>query len=277
MLQAFVITLREGFEAFLIVAISLSYLRKSGRGALASAVHWGTAAAAAVSIGGGYVLFHAANQEWLDGPLAVVAAVSVTWMVVHMWRYGRRMKGDIEGRLRSTGTGAAAFTGVFLFTGLMISREGMETALLLFQLKETIWLAVGALAGIAGAATVAWLWSRYARRINLALFFQCTALFLFVFVVQLVIKGFHEMAEQNFLPWSDIIHARTEAWGPDSAFGHLLSYLLVILPVAWLLLKAAFSRRPVFQREQTPDDRGPDVAGRAQVLGDNQRGVLHAG
>jgi len=276
MLQAFVITLREGFEAFLIVAISLSYLRKSGRAALAPAVRWGTATALALSVVGGYLLFHAANQEWLDGPLAVVAAVSVTWMVVHMWRFGRRMKGDIEGRLQSTGTGAAAFTGVLLFTTLMITREGMETALLLFQLRETMWLAIGALAGVAGAAGVAWLWSRYARRINLALFFQCTAIFLFVFVVQLLIKGFHEMAEQNYLPWSEVIHARTEAWGPDSAFGHVLSYLLVILPVAWLLLKAAFSRRPVFQREQTTDDRGPDVAGRAQVLGDNPHSVLHA-
>jgi high-affinity iron transporter len=276
MLQAFVITLREGFEAFLIVAISLSYLRKSGRGALASAVHWGTAAAIALSGIGGYLLFHAANQEWLDGPLAIVAAVSVTWMVVHMWRYGRRMKGDIEGRLKSTGTGAAAFTGVLLFTLLMISREGIETALLLFQLKETMALAAGAVAGIVGAGAIAWIWSRYARRINLALFFQCTAIFLFVFVVQLLIKGFHEMAEQNYLPWSGIIHARTEAWGPDSLFGHVLSYLLVILPVGWLLVKAVFSSRPVFQREQTTDDRGPDLDRRAQVLGDNQHSVLHA-
>jgi high-affinity iron transporter len=276
MLQAFVITLREGFEAFLIVAISLSYLRKSGRGALATAVRCGTAAALAASAVGGYLLFHAANQEWLDGPLAIVAAVSVTWMVVHMWRYGRKMKGNIEGRLKSTATGAAAFTGVFLFTALMISREGIETALLLFQLKETMALAIGAVAGIVGAGAVAWLWSRYARRINLSLFFQCTAIFLFVFVVQLVIKGFHEMAEQNYLPWSEIIHARTEAWGPDSAFGHVLSYLLVVLPVGWLLLKAVFSSRPVFQREQTTDDRGPDVDRRAQVLGDNQHGVVHA-
>jgi high-affinity iron transporter len=278
MLQAFVITLREGFEAFLIVAISLSYLRKSGRAALTSAVHWGVGLAIAVSTVGGYLLFHAANQEWLDGPLAIVAAVSVTWMVVHMWRYGRRMKGDIEGRLKTTsvGTGAAAFTGVLLFTMLMVSREGVETALLLFQLKETMALAIGAVAGIAGAAGVAWIWSRFAHRINLSLFFQCTAIFLFVFVVQLVIKGFHEMAEQQYLPYSDIIHARTEAWGPDSAFGHLLSYLLVILPLGWLLLKAAFSRRPVFQREQTSNDRGPDLDRRAQVLNKSQQGVIHA-
>jgi high-affinity iron transporter len=125
MLQALVITLREGFEAFLIVAISLSYLRQSGRAPLTAAVHWGIGIAIAVSALGGYLLFHAANQEWLEGPLAMIAAVSVTWMVVHMWRFGRRMKKDIEGHLRESSVkpGAAAFAGVFLFTLLMVSRE----------------------------------------------------------------------------------------------------------------------------------------------------------
>jgi high-affinity iron transporter len=248
MLQAFVITLREGFEAFLIVAISLSYLRQSGRSQLIGAVRWGIAVAVAVSALGGYLLYHAANQEWLDGPLAMIAAVSVTWMVVHMWRVGRRMKGDIESHLRESSVkpGLAAFAGVFLFTLLMVSREGVETALLLMQLRETVHLALGAALGVGGAALVAWLWSRYGRRINLALFFQVTAIFLFVFVVQLVIAGTHEMSEQHYLPFSSAIHAATESWGPDSDFGHLLSYLLVILPLAWLLIKSAFSRRPVF-------------------------------
>src|SRR5580704_8886534 len=100
MLQAFIITLREGLEAFLIVAISLAYLRQTGRPQLAAAVHWGVAVAIGISALGGYLLYNAANQEWLDGPLALVAAVSVTWMIVHMWRYGRHLKGDIEGRLR---------------------------------------------------------------------------------------------------------------------------------------------------------------------------------
>jgi high-affinity iron transporter len=249
MLQAFVITLREGLEAFLIVAISLSYLRKSARAPLAAAVHWGIGVALGVSALGGYLLYHAANQEWLEGPLAMIAAVSVTWMVVHMWRTGRRMKSDIETRLHSSSVrpGAAAFTGVFLFTLLMVSREGIETALLLMQLRETVHLVMGALAGVAGAAAVAWLWSRFGRRINLGLFFQATAIFLFVFVVQLVIQGAHEMAEQGYLPFSEIIHRRTEAWGPDSVFGHVLTYLLVILPLGWVLLKSVFSKRPVFQ------------------------------
>jgi high-affinity iron transporter len=249
MLQALVITLREGLEAFLIVAISLAYLRQSGRDALTGAVRWGITAAVAVSVLGGWLLYNAANQEWLEGPLALTAAASVTWMVVHMWRAGRRMKGDIEGHLKSSTAkpGAAAFTGVFLFTLLMVSREGMETALLLMQLRQTVNLALGAVVGVAGAVVVAWLWSRYGRRVNLALFFQATAIFLFVFVVQLVIAGAHEMSEQGYLPYSDAIHTSTESWGPDSWFGHLLTYLLVVLPVGWLAIKALVSKRSVLE------------------------------
>ena len=239
MLQAFVITLREGLEAFLIVAISLAYLRKSGRRELTRAVHTGIVAALAISAIGGYVLYNASNQELLEGPLALVAAISVTWMVIHMWRAGRHMKGDIEGRLASSSVraGAGAFAGVFLFTVLMMSREGMETALLLMQLKETLHLALGATLGLVGAAGLASLWSRYGHRVNLGLFFQVTAIFLFVFVVQLLIAGVHEMSEQNMLPFSGPIHEATESWGPDSAFGHTLTYMLVLLPAGWLALK----------------------------------------
>lgn len=246
MLQAFVITLREGFEAFLIVAISLAYLHKSGRHELRRAVYSGVAAAIVVSAAAGYGLYRAANQELLDGPLAIAAAVSVAWMVVHMWRAARRMKGDIEGRLRDSGRrpGVGAFIGVFLFTVLMVAREGMETALLLLQLKETLSLAAGAALGVLGAAFFAWLWSRYGHRVPLGLFFQVTAIFLFVFVVQLVIRGVHEMSEQDLLgTFSAIVHERTEAWGPDSPFGHLLTYLLVILPLGWLAVGGAVARR----------------------------------
>jgi hypothetical protein len=66
--------------------------------------------------------------------------------------------------------------------------------------------------------------------------------------VQLVIFGTHEMSEQHYLPFSEAIHAATESWGPDSPFGHLLTYLLVILPLGWLAAKALFSSAPVIQR-----------------------------
>ena len=238
--QAAVITLREGLEAFLIVAISLAYLRKSGRSELAKGIFWGIAAALLVSAIGGYELFHASNQEFLEGPLALVAAVSVLTLTVHMWRAGRQMKGEIESHLKTSvqRAGLAALAGVFLFTLLMVGREGVETALLLMQLHTTPYLAVGAISGGVAAAFVAWLWSRFGHRLNLGLFFQTTAIFLFVFVVQLLIQGVHETSEQGYLgSFSGAIHDATEAWGPDSAFGHLLTYLLVILPLAWLLVK----------------------------------------
>jgi high-affinity iron transporter len=244
MLQAFVITLREGLEAFLIVALSLAYLRKSGRATLTRAVHAGIVVALVISAVGGYLLYNASNQELLEGPLALIAAISVTWLVIHMWRAGRHMKGEIEQRLASSTlrAGAGAFIGVFLFTVLMVSREGMETALLLMQLKETLHLVLGASLGFAGAAAVASLWSRYGHRVNLGLFFQVTAIFLFVFVVQLLIASVHEMSEQNMMgALSQPIHDATESWGPDSAFGHALTYSLALLPAAWLAFKGLVS------------------------------------
>ena len=246
-LQAFIITLREGLEAFLIVAISLAYLRKTGQDALVRAVYVGIAAALAVSVVGGYLLYFAANKEWMEGPLALVAAVSVLWLVIHMWRAGRYMKREIEGRLdQSNRTATGAFVGVFLFTALMISREGMETALLLMQLQTTANLAIGGAAGVLGAAGLAWLWSRYGHRVNLTLFFQVTAIFLFVFVVQLLVRGVHEMSEQHYLgPLSEAIHDATESWGPDSTVGHVLTYLLAIAPASWLVMAKLFGGRSI--------------------------------
>src|SRR4051812_17113678 len=183
MLQAFVITLREGLEAFLIVAISIAYLKKSQRSELVPAVRWGIALAILLSIGAAELFYRATNQALWEGVLAMAAAVSVATLTVHMWRAARRIKRDIESHLHASTmkTGTAAYTGVFFFTLLMITREGMETALLmgtlLFQVKQAD-IIIGAVSGIAVAAFVASLWSRYGHRVNLGLFFQVTAVFL---------------------------------------------------------------------------------------------------
>jgi high-affinity iron transporter len=253
MLQAFVITLREGLEAFLIVAISLAYLRKTARRELIPAVHWGIAASILLSVGAGLLLAKARNQSLWEGVLGLSAGVLVASLTVHMWRAGRYMKREIEGSLArsSLREGAGAFAGVFLFTLLMITREGMETAMLmnalLFQVRAMNIIG-GAVGGTLVAAGIAWLWSRFGHRVNLARFFQVTAIFLLVFVVQLFIYGFHELAEAHVLPNSDALHWATEPYGPDGVYGHYLTYLLVALPLGWLVIAGMFSK----QRDSRP-------------------------
>ena len=250
MIQAFIITLREGLEAFLIVAISLSYLRKSGRHELVPAVRWGIALSILISIGTAFLFQRAANHALWEGTLALVAAFSVASLTVHMWRTARRIKRDIEGHLHHSTmkTGTAAFVGVFVFTLLMITREGMETALLmgtlLFQVKSMSVIS-GALVGTLSAASVAWLWSRFGHRVNLGLFFQVTAVFLLVFVIQLLIYGFHELMEANIFPYSEPLHLATEPYGPDGRFGQYLTYLLVMLPLGWLVISSLIPKRAV--------------------------------
>jgi high-affinity iron transporter len=249
MLQAFVITLREGLEAFLIIAISLAYLRKSGRRELISAVHWGIGLSVLLSIGAAYLFQQASNQALWEGVLAIAAAVSVATLTVHMWRTAKKIKSEIEGHLRTSAekTGSAAWLGVFLFTLLMISREGMETALLMGTLvaqgSGAMNLLVGAALGVTAAAAMAWLWSKYGHRVNLALFFQVTAVFLAVFVVQLFIYGFHELTEANLFPGSEALHWATEPYGPDGIYGQYLTYMLVALPMAWLAVSSVIGRK----------------------------------
>ena len=257
MLQAFVITLREGLEAFLIVAISLAYLRKTGRHQLVPAVHWGIGLSILVSIGAAILFQRASNQALWEGVLALTAAVLVSSLIVHMWRHAKRLKKEIEARLESSAvsTGAKAFLGVFLFTLLMITREGMETALLIGTLilqTTATEIVVGAAAGTVVAAFVAWLWSRYGHRVNLGLFFQVTAVFLAVFVVQLVIYGFHELTEANLFPYSEPLHWATEPYGPDGQYGQYLTYLLVLLPMAWLAFAALFGPKRQAPQVQQP-------------------------
>jgi high-affinity iron transporter len=163
-----------------------------------------------------------------------------------MWRAGRHLKREIEGRLEASSEriGAAAFWGVYSFTLIMITREGMETAMLmnalLFQVKAVNIIA-GAVAGTLIAAFIAWLWSRYGHRVNLARFFQVTAIFLLIFVVQLLIYGFHELAEANVLPNSEYLHLATEPYGPDGVYGQYLTYMLVLMPLGWLILSSLSS------------------------------------
>jgi len=157
-------------------------------------------------------------------------------MVSHMCRYGRTMKRDIEGRLGQSAVraGAAAFVGVFLFTVLMIGREGMETALMLLQVRSPrlIW---GALLGLAAAVAMAWAWGRFGHLINVRRFFQVTGIFLVLFMIQVGIYSFHEFSEAGVLPNSEAIHTATEKFSPEGVYGQWFSLVMVSVCALWLL------------------------------------------
>lgn len=255
MLATFVITLREGLEAFLIVAISLAYLRQTGRARLVPAIHWGIAAALAVSIGAGVLFQRAENKPLWEGILAWAAALLVASLTFHLRHAARTLRAS---KLRlanlAARTGPTAFAGVFAFTVFMVGREGMETVLLitalLFQVHSTELLIGGAL-GLAAAGGVAWAWAHYGHQVNLTRFFQVTTIFLYLLVIQLVIYGFHELTEARILPLdNEYWHALTEPYGPEGPYGHGLTYALVALPGGWLLVTSLRDRRVLrWQRE----------------------------
>ena len=254
MLQGFVITLREGMEAFLIVGLCIAFLRKSGRRMLESAVHWGIVTALMICVISGVLLYKVAfNKAFYEALFSLIAAIFVASLTVHMWRTARTIKKDIENRLEIASNrddGAGAYWAVFLFTVLMISREGIETALLLSSLMfqvATRPMLIGAIFGILAAALMAFLWTRFGYRVNLGKFFQVTAIFLLIFVVQLLIYSFHEMAEASMFPNSDFLHEITEPYGPDGKYGKFITYSLILLPAGWLFLSSLYDRRSVPQ------------------------------
>src|SRR5262245_22090527 len=126
--QMLVVTLREGIEMFLIVAIAAAYLRKTGRDTLLPAVWWGAGSAVIASIIVGVWLAEVAVQPFWEGVLALIAAVLVISMVVYMLRMAKHLRAEIGAKLESAAqrAGTGAWVGVFLFTVLMITREGME-------------------------------------------------------------------------------------------------------------------------------------------------------
>src|SRR6185369_1160149 len=210
MFNAFIIVLREGFEAFLIVAIIHSYLRKTGQKALTPAVYAAIATAVGASAAIGYGLSLAeegANQALWEAILGVVAIVLVASLMVHMRRIAPKLKQTMHEKLEAATAGRSGFlamAGVFFFTALMITREGMETALLLLQIHGE--LLTGALLGLAAAAALAIVWVKYSHLINMSRFFQVTNLFLVLFLIQITIYTFHEFAEAKLLPNSDSLH-----------------------------------------------------------------------
>jgi high-affinity iron transporter len=134
--------------------------------------------------------------------------------------------------------------GVALVTALLVTREGLEAVFFLgvqilaartaADRAAAALLVAGAALGLGFAGAVAWGWSRFARRLNLGVVLKVTALFLTLFLIQLVVYGIHELAESGVIHGSQAFHDATEAFGPDGGIGHLISYSLLGAPLLYL-------------------------------------------
>ncbi len=205
MLQTLIITLREGVEAALVVAIAIAYLRKIGRHDLLPAVHKAFITAVIASFGFAWLLSKLRlGEDAYEGWTLLASAVFVLGMVLWMNRHSRGVKGEIETELQQR-TSASGRWGIFLFVFLMIFREGVETVLMLtavrFNTSGVLDIA-GAVLGLGLAVLFGVSFVRGSIRINLRSFFRMTTVILSVIVVQLAVTGLHELSESQVLPSS---------------------------------------------------------------------------
>ena len=208
LLSAFLIALREGVEAALVVGIILVYLSRTGRAHLARYVWGGVAAAAALSLAVAIALERfSINEDGFEGLLLLVAAFFVVTMIVWMNRVARSLKKEIEAKLETYASriGAAAGWGIALFVFLMVVREGAELALILRAVElssEGLQTWIGTIAGIGAAVAVGLFFFKGTLRVPLHRFFAVTSVILMLVAFQLALTGLHELSEARWLPSS---------------------------------------------------------------------------
>src|SRR5438876_5008511 len=205
LLQAFIVTLREGVEAALIIGITLAYLTKIGRPDLRKSVFAALGSAFVASIGVAILLSRFQfNEDLFEGWVMLAAAFFVVTMIVFMMKTGKKLKGQIEGKIGSL-AGRGSQLGVFLFVFLMVLREGAETVLVLsaVSLNSSALLSfLGTLLGVVAAIVFGVMFVKGSVRINLQKFFRVTTVILFFVAAQLLISGLHELSENGVLPSS---------------------------------------------------------------------------
>ena len=245
MLANYLIGLREGLEATLVVVILVAYLVKSDRTSLLGRIWAGVAIAVGVSLAVGalltfgpcWLLFEA--QEAIGGTLSIVAVGFVTWMVMWMARSARSLSGDLKGRVdKAAAAGGAA--SLVLVAMLAVGREGLETALFLWAATaaadSTTGPLVGAALGIGTAVVLGYLFYRGAVKINLSKFFTWTGAILILVAAGVLAYGIHDLQEAGILPGlNSLAFDVSGAIPPGSFIGTILKGTLNFSPsTTWL-------------------------------------------
>lgn len=258
--SALLITLREGLEAALIVAIVLAYLKRLGREQDFRTVWTGTGAAIALSLVAGAIVFatvgglEGAAEEITEGVIAFTAAGVLTWMIFWMGRQARHIKGELQAKVdAAVAAGSAVALASIAFVAVL--REGLETALFLLSTsvgtESSMGQLVGGLIGLAVAAAIGYLVYAGSKRVNLRAFFRVTGILILFFAAGLVAKGIHEFQEVGYMGtlgehlWdvSSITALNPDAsqigeflkglfgWSPNPSVEMVVAYFAFLIPV----------------------------------------------
>ncbi|NGO13875.1 FTR1 family protein [Streptomyces sp. HC44] len=240
MFSNYLIGLREGLEASLVVCILVAYLVKTERRDALKPIWIGIGVAVGISLGFGFALEFGSQeltfkaQEALGGSLSILAVGLVTWMVFWMRRTARHLKAELHGKLDAAlqlGTGALVATAF-----LAVGREGLETSLFVWTSvrasgdgsQEPL---IGALLGIVTAVVLGYLFYRGALRINLSKFFTWTGGMLVIVAAGVLAYGFHDLQEADFLPGlTNKAFDISSTIPPDSWYGTLLKGIFNFQP-----------------------------------------------
>lgn len=249
LLGTFLIGLREGLEAALVVSILIAYLRRSGRADVIGRLWIGVGLAMGLSLAIGAVLTFGAYaltfeaMEIIGGTLSILAVAMVTWMIFWMQKAARNLKKSLEGEVdRALATGS--MWGVVVLGFVSVAREGIETTLFLWSAvqgfgDESATL-TGAALGIAVAIGLGYLLSKGMLKLNLKTFFTWTGALLILVAAGVLAYGIHDLQEAGVLPGPFSALATVTATGAVGVgaagfpFGWAFDVTNVIEPGGWI-------------------------------------------
>lgn len=264
--SSFLLMLREGLEAALIVAIVLAYLRTLGRKEEFKTVWAGVAGGVLVALVAGVAIFSAVgglegeSEEIVEGVIAFTAAGVLTWMIFWMARQARSIKGNLQSKVDAA-LAAQSTTALALIAFVAILREGLESAL--FLLSATVGtdsnnaVFAGGIVGLAAAAVIGYLVYLGSRRVNLRSFFRVTGILVLLFAAGLLAKGIHEFQEVGYIPTalehvydvSSVTFLNPDestvgdflkglfGWSPNPSIEMVIAYFAYLVPVGSIFLR----------------------------------------
>ncbi len=287
MLANFLIGLREGLEASLVVSILVAYLVRTGRRDALALVWAGVGIAVGMSLAFGALLtFGSAelsfrHQELLGGGLSILAVGFVTWMVFWMRRTARQLKGELEGRVQAALV--AGGSTLALVALLAVGREGLETALFLWAAAQAAGSGAtplaGATLGLLVAVALAYGLYRRSVKLNLATFFSSTGILLVVVAAGVLSYGVHDLQEAGVLPGLTSLAFDVSAQvPPDSWYGTLLRGTVNFTPATTVLQALAWIAYvvPVLVLYVRPQKRPASSASTRPVARTPQRDTVDA-